>query len=66
MEKKPKSRPACTADGRELQIANAAYDLAEKQILDGTAKQAVIVHFLKIAYPKGRLERGIFEKERRH
>lgn len=64
MEKKPKSRPASTADGRELQIANAAYDLAERQILEGTAKPSVIVHFLKIASPKERLEREILEKER--
>lgn len=64
MEKKLKSRPASTPDGRELQIANAAYDLAEQQILNGTAKPSVIVHFLKIASPKEKLEREILERER--
>lgn len=42
-----KSRPATTPDGRERQIASKAYDLAERQIDDGTASAQVITHFLK-------------------
>lgn len=44
---KPRRRPATTPEGREQQLGSYAYDLAEKQLLDGTASAAVIVHFLK-------------------
>lgn len=64
MAKNMTSRPAMTPEGRELQIAAAAYDLAEKQILEGTASAQVIVHFLKLASPKERLEREILEKQK--
>lgn len=38
---------ATTPEGRENQLIAAAFDLAEKQILDGTASSQVISHFLK-------------------
>lgn len=43
------SSKALTPDERESQIINQAVDLAEKQIQEGTASSAVIVHFLKLA-----------------
>lgn len=43
------SKKAITPEGRENQLINAAVDLAEKQIKDGTASSAVIVHYLKLA-----------------
>lgn len=59
-----KTRPALSPEAREQQIACYAYDLAEKQILDGTASSQVITHFLKIASARERLEKEILEKQK--
>ena len=55
----PRSRraPAKAPEVRELQMISAATDLAEKQILEGTASAAVITHYLKLATGRERLER---------
>lgn len=60
LKRDKKSRPALTPEAREAQIASAAYDLAEQQILDGTASSQVITHFLKIASTREKLS---MEKE---
>lgn len=39
-----------------MQLANAAYDLAEEQIDSGTASSQVITHFLKMGSSRERLE----------
>lgn len=44
---KPRRRPATTPEAREQQLGSLAFDLAEKQLTDGTASAAVMVHFLK-------------------
>lgn len=49
-------RPSLNPDDREQQIANAAMNLAEQQILDGTASSQVITHFLKVASQRERME----------
>jgi hypothetical protein len=61
----PKRRraPATTPEARENQVIAAAYDLAEKQILEGTASSQVISHFLKLGSSKERIEKQILEKE---
>jgi hypothetical protein len=41
-----------------------AVDLAEKQLLDGTASSQVITHFLKLATQKEKLEREILESKK--
>ena len=51
-----RSRPAATPEARELQLVDAAYDLAEEQILDGNASSQVITHFLKAGSMRERLE----------
>lgn len=56
-------KPAATPEEREKQIIAAAYDLAEKQILEGTASSQVISHFLKLGSTKEQLERRRLEKE---
>lgn len=43
----PRRRPATTPEAREQQLGSYAYDLAEKQLLDGTASAQVITYFLK-------------------
>lgn len=51
-----KVRPALTPDARDNQLISAAYDLAEKQILEGTASSQVLTHFLKLGTVKYQLE----------
>lgn len=55
----PKRRPppARTVEGRENQLIQAAVDLAEKQLSDGTASAQVITHYLKLGSTKERLEK---------
>lgn len=56
-------RPALTPDTRENQMIALAVDLAEKQLIEGTASSQVITHFLKLATSRERLEREKLEKE---
>jgi hypothetical protein len=49
-------RPATTPDGREKQLIAIAVDLAEKQILAGTASAQVITHYLKLGSSREQLE----------
>jgi hypothetical protein len=51
-----RSRPATTPEGRENQIVAKAIDLAERQILEGTASSQVITHFLKLGSTREQLE----------
>lgn len=62
-DKKTKYRqPAKTPEGREQQLIGLAYDLAEKQIIDGTASSQVVSHFLRVGATRNVLE---MEKIRR-
>lgn len=60
-----KRRPAITPEGRENQLISLAVDCAEKQLREGTASSQVIVHYLKLATAKERLEREKLEQENR-
>lgn len=51
-----KRRPALTPEARENQLVSLAVDLAEKQLLEGTASSQVITHFLKIGSTKAQIE----------
>lgn len=55
--------PAMTAEGRENQLIDLAVDLAEKQLREGTASAQVIVHYLKLASSRERLEQEIMRKQ---
>lgn len=55
-------RPATTPEAREQQLINLAVNLAEKQLLDGTASPSVINHYLKLATRRESLEREMIEK----
>jgi hypothetical protein len=55
--------PARTAEAREKQLTAAAYDLAEKQILDGTASSQVITHFLKLGSTREKYEQEKLREE---
>ena len=58
-----KIRPALNPDARENQLISLAVDLAEKQLLEGTASSQVITHYLKMGSSKERLEREKLEEE---
>lgn len=64
---KPKSprklRPALTPEAREGQLISLAVDLAEQQLIAGTASSQVITHYLKLGSTKERLEKEKLEKE---
>lgn len=57
-------RPALTPEARENQLISLATDLAERQLIEGTASSQVIAHFLKLGSTKERLEMEIREKEK--
>lgn len=54
--RRPRRRPAHTVEGREGQLVSLAIDLAEKQLLDGSASSQVITHYLKLGTTRERLE----------
>lgn len=63
-DKASKARPpASSPEQREKQVIAAAYDLAEKQIMDGTASSQVISHFLKMGSARNRLEMANIQKD---
>lgn len=51
-----KRRPANTEKGREDQLISLAVDLAERQMVEGTASSQVITHFLKLGSSREKLE----------
>lgn len=57
------SLPADTPEARENQLISAAVNLAEKQLLEGTASPSVITHYLRMASEKERLEREKLKRE---
>jgi hypothetical protein len=59
-----KRPPAKTPEARENQMIAAAIDLAEKQLLNGTASSQVITHFLKLGSTKERIEKEILENQK--
>ena len=56
-------RPALSTEAREQQMIALAVDLAEKQLLEGTASSQVITHFLKQATAKAELEKEKMRQE---
>ena len=58
-----KLAPALTPEGRENQLIALSMDLAEKQLLDGTATSQVITHFLKLGTEKYEREIEKLRKE---
>ena len=62
-ERSRKIRPALTPEARENQMISLAVDLAEKQLMEGTASSQVITHYLKLGSTKERLEKEKLEEE---
>lgn len=55
-EKRTRIRPPITPEARENQMIALAVDLAEKQLLEGTASSQVISHYLKLGSTKYQIE----------
>lgn len=58
------ARPALTPEARENRMIALATDLAEKQLMEGTASSQVITHYLKLGSTKERIEKEILEKQK--
>lgn len=63
MVKRPQEPPAQDPVAREKQLINLAVDLAEKQLIEGTASPSVLTHYLKLASTRETVEREILEKQ---
>lgn len=59
----PPLRPAIDPEARAKQLVALAYDLAEKQLREGTASSQVITEFLKLGSYKAELEREKLTRE---
>lgn len=60
---KSRRRPALTPEARENQMISYAIDLAEKQLIEGTASSQVITHFLKLGSTRAELEKEKIKQE---
>lgn len=56
-------RPAATEQGREAQLVSLAMDVAEKQMIEGTAPAQVVVHYLKLGSSRESLEQQRLRQE---
>ena len=62
-DSKSKRPPATTPEGRENQLVSLAVDLAEQQLVQGTATSQVITHYLKLGSTREKLEQERIAKE---
>jgi predicted membrane GTPase involved in stress response len=60
-----KMAPATTPEGRENQLIARAVDLAERQLIDGTASSQVITHYLKLGSTKDQIEKEILYEQKK-
>lgn len=60
-------KPALTPEARDNQMISLATNLAEKQLIDGTASSQVITHYLKLAATRERerIEKDILEEQKK-
>ena len=61
---KKRGRPASDPEARENQMIALAVDLAEKQLIEGTASSQVITHYLKLGSTKEKIEKEILERQK--
>lgn len=55
--------PATTPEARENQLISIAVDMAERQILEGTASAQVLIHFLKLGSSRDRIEQANLQEK---
>lgn len=63
--KKRRQRPGMSIEARENQLIALAVDLAEKQLMEGTASSQVITHYLKLGSTKERIEKEILAEQKK-
>lgn len=56
-------KPALDPDARENQMIAYATNLAERQLIEGTASSQVIVHYLKLGSSKEKLEKKLLAEQ---
>lgn len=64
-EIKRRIRPALSPEARENQLISLAVDLAEKQLMEGTASSQVITHYLKLGSTKEKIEQEILKEQKK-
>lgn len=64
-ETQRKKRPALSPEARENQLISLAVDLAEKQLMEGTASSQVITHYLKLGSTKEKIEQEILKEQKK-
>lgn len=57
-------RTGLTTEADENQLIALAVDAAKKQLVEGTAPTSIILHYLKLATTRERIEREIMEKQK--
>ena len=62
-EKRKTRQKSMNPDIREKQVIDLAYDLAERQLMEGTASSAVITHFLKLGTEKAKIEQEMLKNQ---
>lgn len=60
---KKKIIPATTPEGMENQLIAASMNLAAQRILDGTASNQLLIHFLKLGSTREKYEKEKLKKE---
>lgn len=65
MSETRKRRTAMSVEARENQMIALAVDLAERQLMEGTASSQVITHYLKLGSTKERLEKEMMEEQKK-
>lgn len=63
LEATTKRAPATTPQDRENQLISLAFDLAEKQIREGTASSQVLTQFLKLGSSREKVEQEKLKNE---
>lgn len=60
----PRGMPATNPEDREKQLINLAVNLAEQQLIDGTASSQIVTHYLKLATQKAKAETELVELQK--
>lgn len=63
MAKRPATKPAFNPEDREKQLISLAVDQVQRQLEQGTASQAVLLHFLKLGTESAKLERELLKNK---
>lgn len=62
-DERRRRKPATSPEARENELVSMASDLAEEQIMGGTASSQVITHFLKLGSTREKLEQQRIKHE---